>query len=287
MDITQKPFLNKKLTWLILGLVVLLGGSYLFYFSFLEKQLEFEQSLVEKESNFTSLTSKEKRILEEPFFNNFKKGEIDYVSQYQIRAYSDWPAAPRQVEIIDPEVGKTLVISWSFDGVENLEYLRLYRSMRENQLGDKVVDLLVKEGVTSYRDTGLDNNVFYYYTLRSVNFEGKESTNIDQVKAAPTDKTAPSIPQDITIQALPGGIKLKWKNPQEKDFFVTNIYRSSNPEELGELIRQEASEEYLDEKVESNVWYYYTLTALDSSGNESSQKLLELPLGRANPFEPL
>lgn len=68
------------------------------------------------------------------------------------------------------------------------------------------------------------------------------------------------------------GVYLEWTDNTEADFDFYNVYRSQEDTGPFEKLNTEAVtvSEYLDTAVESGAAYYYTVTAVDSYGNESA-----------------
>ena len=148
----------------------------------------------------------------------------------------------------------------------------------------------------TYQDTNLVDGTRYYYLVRTVYVEGDnewESNNTIPVVAAPTDEIAPDPPLTVTIDSSSGkGILISWTPPIDSDFAFVRIYRSTVQGTVGELIYPKGLKDLegdplsYSDLVALNIPYYYTVTSVDLSGNESSQDILAIPV-RQNPFEPL
>jgi len=93
------------------------------------------------------------------------------------------PSSPNDVKVVDPTTGGTLNLSWTNPPEADFSHICIYRSTTTGVLGNLVYDKVVG---TSKTDTGLTNDVTYYYTLRSVDKLGNESSNIDQYSGTPT-----------------------------------------------------------------------------------------------------
>lgn len=208
----------------------------------------------------------------------------DYANQAEGTPWSeDNPPAPTDVSVINPQTGEELIIFWK-KPPGPADFVRLYRG------GELIADNLPLAG--SFSDTNLINNQVYYYFLRSVkqiNGEDFVSQNITQVSAIPTDITPPLSPTELKISATgqKGELQLTWKNPTVEDFALVRLYRSTQKGELGNLIKETAAEEYLDKNLIDGQIYYYTLTAVDTSGNESSKTLTSNVIGNPSPFKNL
>ena len=88
-----------------------------------------------------------------------------------------------------------------------------------------------------------------------------------------TDNTAPSNPTNYTSLSVNGNVYLSWYNPNDSDFHLVKVYRttSTNPsaDDLT-LIYSGSSTNYTDYLVTNYTTYYFYIFAYDYSGNASS-----------------
>lgn len=192
---------------------------------------------------------------------------------------------PEDIEVYNPKVGKKLIIYWKNPDLENK--IRIYRSEKADSIGTVIADNISDE--TNYQDTNLINGKIYYYTVKTMDANGNQSENVFQKSGIPTDIFPPASPTGVAVRDLRTGdkIEISWVNPPDNDFDYVRIYRSEEEGKLGELILDERQNEtkYIDEQVGEGITYYYTLTAVDETGNESEKTLLPSD-GNQNPFEP-
>lgn len=104
---------------------------------------------------------------------------------------------------------------------------------------------------------------------------GETTIYIDQVvltKELVADTTPPAPPAGITVTPIrQGTLLLTWANPEDPDFSHVRIYRSTVFGELGDLIQDGVTETFvLDSDLAVGSTYYYTLSSVDLSGNESA-----------------
>jgi fibronectin type 3 domain-containing protein len=127
---------------------------------------------------------------------------------------------------------------------------------------------------TSFKDTGAINNRTYYYIVRSVNGQVQpwlESPNSEEVTATPRHLTPPNRPTGL--RAVPGvnRVFLSWNENKESDLAGYHVYRSTKHgkdyDRLTEKLLLRTT--YSDEAVAVSKTYYYVVTAVDQSGNES------------------
>jgi len=89
--------------------------------------------------------------------------------------------------------------------------------------------------------------------------------------AAPGDTTPPTAPTGLTASAGDGQVSLDWANNSESDLAGYNVYRSTTSgagygKINGALVSASA---FTDTGVTNGTTYYYVVTAVDTSGNQS------------------
>lgn len=146
---------------------------------------------------------------------------------------------------------------------------------------------LVASGVPTneYTDTGLTNDINYYYKVTSVNANG-ESDYSNEAVAMPNNVAPPSA--DITgLKAIvrDGQLTIAWDSVPEATFYT--LQRSTTLNGPFIPLSFNGSEKlkttyYLDTNLRSDTEYYYLLTA-GNVGGFGSQDLLE----KASPAAPL
>jgi hypothetical protein len=109
------------------------------------------------------------------------------------------PSAPTNVVVSDPRTGSDLDISWTHSSDPDLAYVRVYRSTTPGQLGTLIYDKVISQSI---RDSGLLLGKTYFYTIRSVDFAGNESTNTNQYPGTPSQPGPSSI---ALAKGLPNG----------------------------------------------------------------------------------
>lgn len=194
------------------------------------------------------------------------------------------PSAPLNITGEAMDVGAQAFLEWEAPlGFADAEY-RVYRSEVSGSLGEVVAETKKM----SYLDEGLTNGSAYYYTVHTATESG-ESANAEQVSVYPDDKIPPAAPSNVTIaeNTEGGGVVISWVAPLDEDLASMNVYRSDAEGALGELIAGPLAENtYVDTTALENTVHYYTVTAVDQEGNESSTIVLPAT-GRDNPFLPI
>ena len=129
-------------------------------------------------------------------------------------------------------------------------------------------------GASSYADGAVSNGVTYYYVVTAIDTSGNESGQSGEASATPSgggDTTPPAAPSGLSSSADNNSITLNWNDNGEADLAGYRVYRSTNRngpyDQVGGLV---TASTYDDAAVQSRQWYYYFVTAVDTSGNESA-----------------
>ncbi len=123
---------------------------------------------------------------------------------------------------------------------------------------------------TGFTDTGLTNGVTYYYVVAAVSLGGV-SPNSSEVSATPTAPPPLAAPTKLTATAAKAKVTLKWIQSVSSGVTQNRIYRSTTTGS-GYTLRATitAGTSFIDTSVTSGVTYYYRVTAVRSSGQESA-----------------
>jgi hypothetical protein len=132
-----------------------------------------------------------------------------------------------------------------------------------------------------YQDTGFDYGKTYVYAVRSVvKQEGVTLESGDSAPAivTPKDTFPPEAPRDLVAAVLPGAnagasvVDLSWSLNVETDLAGYRIYRSESEGSRGAALTPELlpTPAYRDTTAQGGRKYWYTVTAVDRAGNESS-----------------
>lgn len=132
----------------------------------------------------------------------------------------------------------------------------------------------------SFLIPNLESEKVYYFKFESVDTNNQRSGLVGEVLASTPDLdiVAPENPQDVLIMAEDKAVRLSWENPQDSDFAQVVVVRSESfyPENLsdGLLIYRGVGESVLDDGIEINTNYFYSVFAVDTAGNYSSGALV-------------
>jgi uncharacterized protein len=151
----------------------------------------------------------------------------------------------------------------------------VYRGTEPGRYADLPLN---KEPVTgsSHQDATVINGKQYYYRVRAVDspvMPWQESPDSAEVMAMPHDMTPPAPPKGITVVPGIGRVFLTWNENKESDLAGYHVYRSKKSGvEYARLTDKPLNRTtFSDETVVQGSTYYYVVTAVDKSGNESAR----------------
>jgi hypothetical protein len=141
--------------------------------------------------------------------------------------------------------------------------------------------LLASTPSTTYRDTAFDFGKTYLYTVRAV--IPADGGTVESADSAPAIATArdifpPAVPQGLVAAIIVGSptnaseVDLSWSINAETDLAGYHVYRSEQQDTPGQLVTPDLllSPAYRDTSVQFGHRYWYSVTAVDRSGNESA-----------------
>lgn len=125
--------------------------------------------------------------------------------------------------------------------------------------------LLRTQSTTSYSDTGLTTNTTYEYTIIAFDAAGNSSETV--VQATTLDLTPPSVPEDLTADAITSAqIDLDWS--ASTDNVAVTGYRIRRD---GVVIATVPDTSFSNTGLTPETTYSYTVAAVDEAGNESAE----------------
>jgi hypothetical protein len=132
-----------------------------------------------------------------------------------------------------------------------------------------------------YQDTQAEFNKTYVYSVRSIAKypeETVESADSNFVEVTPKDVFPPAAPQGLlaawvpTEAGTPGHVELSWSISPESDLAGYNVYRSDAGNASSTRLNTELllTPTFRDMTMHPGQKYFYKVTAVDRSGNEST-----------------
>lgn len=163
-------------------------------------------------------------------------------------------------------------LSWIANTESDLASYNIYRS--STTLANAV--LVGNSSINSFSDSGLTASTSYIYAITALDGSGNESTKslaITVITHDP-DTTAPDAPTGLSaVAAGENNVNLDWNNNLEADFANYKVYRSDSQITSADsslFIGNASTSDFADSGLIANTTYYYAITALDTSGNEST-----------------
>lgn len=183
------------------------------------------------------------------------------------------PAAPEGLAVENPGTGTELRLSWQPNTEGDLLGYRIYRADKEGggyvRLGQGDVDT----HEPFYIDATVSRNEEYWYYVTAVDQALNESGPSASVHERALDITPPAPPREVDLEELDTGqhLRLTWAPNTEDDLHAYLVYRSSSPDGPFALVDTVGKDQtaFLDGGLVQGQWYYYYVTAQDTSGNES------------------
>jgi len=169
----------------------------------------------------------------------------------------------------------TVITRTSGEAVQGYIGYNIYRGTEAGKIDDVPIN---REPLVAntYQDTAVENGKAYYYRVRAVDRPGtpwRESLDSEEAAAQPRDLTPPEPPQGLTVIPGIGRVFLTWNENRERDLAGYRVYRSGKKGGEAELLTESPIRRttYSDETVRPGMTYYYSLSAVDRSGNESAR----------------
>ncbi len=203
------------------------------------------------------------------------------IERVERRVQAAMPLLPDPPEDIEAtaEDGE-VILSWNYRPYRNREDdltvgFRIYR----REAGGEVINrtptpVLRIEGWLSFLDTDVENGKTYTYLVEAVDLIGAVSARVASESVTPIDKQPPLVPSGLRAVDGEEGVLLLWRLSPDLDLASYNVLRSERVE--GEYSRINSQPipmdqaRFLDRDIVRGTSYYYRVTAVDRSGNESA-----------------
>jgi len=192
-------------------------------------------------------------------------------SDQPVAADAEPPAAPTGLTAIPGN--STVTLDWNDNSESDLYGYDIYRSTSSGSGYTRIN--LVRTKNSNYTDSNAAGGLTYYYIVTAVDTSYNESPDSNVVSATPTDTIAPAAPTGLL--AMPGNqtVSLNWNDNGEGDLDGYNVYRSTTSGSGYAKINSPlvSVSDYNDTTVVNGTTYYYVVTAVDGSSNESGYSI--------------
>ncbi len=143
---------------------------------------------------------------------------------------------------------------------------------------------------TTYTFTGLTNGTTRWYRVVGVDAAGNASAPSEALGATPFDDAAPGVPAPVSVIAHDRGVELSWGGQYGGDTAGFNVWTSSSAEGPWTLVDGSpfASPPLTIDGLTNGTTYWFSVSSLDTSGNESerSEAASATPFDNAPPPTP-
>jgi len=195
---------------------------------------------------------------------------VPYVSEIvraglaTLTACVNYPAQVENIHIQDQGDGSRLAVDWSANSENDIIGYYVYWGLNSGNYTDS-------NFVSNLTDTlsGLLTDSTYYITVRAIDDDGHRSIISNEFTGVPSIK--PSIPKGFSAIPINHGIKLIWENNTEPDFDGYRLYKRLNSEPGYDSLNINPLTDtvYTDSPLVGSNKYYYTIRAIDTTGNVS------------------
>lgn len=178
------------------------------------------------------------------------------------------PSVPLSLIVTDSS-SKTITLTWrKINDPDFLRY-RIYRSTIPSP-STKVDSTTAGASDTVKTFTGLINDIRYYFRITAVDSTGNESGFSNEVNTVPADRLAPAVPQQLFVtDSSNTQIEIMWRKNADADFLKYRIYRATSPNAAVKVDSTiDTSKTFIG--LTNGVRYYFRISAVDSTGNESA-----------------
>ncbi|MET3960265.1 alpha-tubulin suppressor-like RCC1 family protein/fibronectin type 3 domain-containing protein [Marmoricola sp. OAE513] len=167
-------------------------------------------------------------------------------------------------------------VSWSAVAASDLKGYKVYRG---TSAADPNPTLLTPSAITatSFAASGLNNGTTYYFFVTSVDNAGNESGKSTPASATPqpgADTTPPPVPGGVQASAGSGTAQVSWSAVSAADLAGYKVYRGASAGDANPVLLtpNPVTELTLPVSGLSNgTTYYFFVTSIDTSGNESAK----------------
>jgi RHS repeat-associated protein len=189
------------------------------------------------------------------------------------------PIAPAGLTSI---AGDSMVnLIWTASSESDLAGYRVYQSLDNGATWDASTNI-AGGSVTTYFVSGLTNGVTYRFAVTAVDASGNESPKSNEVNAMPMkpqtepDTTAPGAPTGLNGKAGDSVAVLNWAANSESDLTGYRVYTSTDNGTTWNSGTNAVGRSVTSHTVNgltNGVSYFFVVTAMDASGNESARSV--------------
>ncbi len=205
-------------------------------------------------------------------------GDNDFLPQFQAMARDiNRPARPEKPSI---ENGDGFVrISWKpYTKNDFYEYQVLRAPLLQGQ-EHEIISRVRQSGICTFIDSEIVNGKSYSYMIRIVDKSGNLSRESNEAIGRPKDLKAPVVPHNLRAEPGNNMVTIAWERSADEDCEAYKIYfcegEPSPSNKLKLLVKTPAKDSFINsyqvKDIKNGKIYYFSVSAVDYSGNESAQ----------------
>ncbi len=166
-----------------------------------------------------------------------------------------------------------VVLDWADNGEGDLAGYNVYRSLTSGSGYVKINGSLVSPSAYTDDTPPLTNGTEYFYVVTAVDTSTNESGNSNEANSTPADAIPPANAAGLGATPGDGQVALSWTANTEPDLAGYYVYRSTDsggsPTPYSQVNGLVGTNSYTDVTVSNGTEYFYVVTAVDTSTNES------------------
>lgn len=175
------------------------------------------------------------------------------------------PSAPSS--LVATAVNGGVNLDWADNGEADLDGYNVYRATTN---GGDYTPVAYGVATSDYTDDALIDGATYYYVVTAADVDANESVYSSEASATAVDSLPPAAPTGLAAQAIGTAAILDWADNSEPDLGSYTVYRSTTSGSGYVAIASGlASSSFTDTTLVAGTTYYYVVTAVDQSANES------------------
>jgi len=177
------------------------------------------------------------------------------------------PSMVQNYKLVDAGTGNSLKLTWSPNQSPDFVNYKIYLGMQSG-----VYDSVFSITDTFFTISNLTEGNLYYAGVSVVDQDGYESLIVER---SATPLLLPLAPGGFSAKPLWLQVQLSWNHNLESDILGYNIYRSEIEGEPGSVLNTAiyTDSTFSDNTALNGVYYYYSVTAVDSQLNESENSI--------------
>jgi hypothetical protein len=197
-------------------------------------------------------------------FDDFLRS-ADVASQVYENGYRNVPPGPPRNFKVDSWNDQTVTLKWTERGLFNLQSYNVYRT---TQSGSYQGPAITPSGFTdtTFVDTGVQEDVLYYYVITTSNTNGLEGGHSPEVFAR---VGWPEPPVGLSAENGNREVTLTWRDNPEGDLYGYIVHRSVAGGTFSVIDTVDLEPRYHQTNLQNAVLLDYYITAIDTLGHES------------------